>query len=230
MADQNGSPNGNIGSVEEVRGVVIDVAFPERVPEIFHALELDVAPEGGRTEGRLICEVQQHLGDERVRAIAMDATDGVKRGDKVRDTGAPITVPVGKETLGRIFNLLGEPIDEGDEVKGDDRWPIHRPAPEVEDLTPSQEILETGIKVVDLLAPYAKGGKVGLFGGAGVGKTVLIQELIRNVAEEHEGLSAFCGVGERSREGNDLWLEMKESGVIDKDSDGRPTPDGSKVA
>ena len=132
------------------------------------------------------------------------------------DTGGPITVPVGKETLGRIFNLLGEVIDEGDEVKGDERWPIHRPAPEVEDLAPTQEILETGIKVVDLLAPYAKGGKVGLFGGAGVGKTVLIQELIRNIAEEHEGLSAFCGVGERSREGNDLWLEMKESGVIDK--------------
>jgi F-type H+/Na+-transporting ATPase subunit beta len=216
MTDQNGSSNGNIGSVEEVRGVVIDVAFPDHVPEIFHALEIDVPPEGGRTEGRLICEVQQHLGDERVRAIAMDATDGVKRGDKVTDTGSPITVPVGKETLGRIFNLLGEPIDEGGEVKGDERWPIHRPAPEVEDLTPSQEILETGIKVVDLLAPYAKGGKVGLFGGAGVGKTVLIQELIRNIAEEHEGLSAFCGVGERSREGNDLWLEMKESGVLDK--------------
>ena len=209
-------PRTNVGSVEEVRGVVIDVAFPDHVPEIYHALEIDVPPEGGRTEGRLICEVQQHLGDERVRAIAMDATDGVKRGDKVTDTGSPITVPVGEETLGRIFNLLGEPIDEGPEVQGDERWSIHRPAPEVEDLTPSQEMLETGIKVVDLLAPYAKGGKVGLFGGAGVGKTVLIQELIRNIAEEHEGLSAFCGVGERSREGNDLWLEMKESGVIDK--------------
>jgi F-type H+-transporting ATPase subunit beta len=205
-----------VGTVEQVTGVVIDVAFPGHVPEIYHALEIDVPPEGGRTEGRLICEVQQHLGDDRVRAIAMDATDGVKRGDEVLDTGAPITVPVGKETLGRLFNLLGEPIDEGPEVQGDDRWPIHRPAPEVEDLTPSQEILETGIKVVDLLAPYAKGGKVGLFGGAGVGKTVLIQELIRNIAEEHEGLSAFCGVGERSREGNDLWLEMKESGVLDK--------------
>jgi F-type H+/Na+-transporting ATPase subunit beta len=217
MADQNGSTqNGNVGTVEQVTGVVIDVAFPDHVPEIFHALEIDVPPEGGRTEGRLVCEVQQHLGDERVRAIAMDATDGVKRGDKVTDTGSPITVPVGKETLGRIFNLLGEPIDELGDVKGDERWPIHRPAPEVEDLTPSQEILETGIKVVDLLAPYAKGGKVGLFGGAGVGKTVLIQELIRNIAEEHEGLSAFCGVGERSREGNDLWLEMKESGVLEK--------------
>src|SRR4051795_9640999 len=213
MADQNG--NGNIGTVEQVTGVVIDVAFEGRVPEIFHALRIDIEPEGGRTEGRLILEVQQHLGDDRVRAIAMDATDGVKRGDKVTDTGSPITVPVGKETLGRIFNLLGEPIDEGGDVDVKERWPIHRPAPEVEDLSPSQEILETGIKVVDLLAPYAKGGKVGLFGGAGVGKTVLIQELIRNIAEEHEGLSAFCGVGERSREGNDLWLAMKESGVLE---------------
>jgi F-type H+-transporting ATPase subunit beta len=211
------SRNGHkIGSVEQVTGVVIDVAFPGHVPEIYHALEIDVPPEGGRTAGKLVCEVQQHLGDDRVRAIAMDATDGVKRGDKVVDTGSPITVPVGDATLGRIFNLLGEPIDEGGEVEIEERWPIHRPAPEVEDLTPSQEILETGIKVVDLLAPYAKGGKVGLFGGAGVGKTVLIQELIRNIAEEHEGLSAFCGVGERSREGNDLWLEMKESGVLDK--------------
>ncbi len=216
MAENGASGNGNVGTVEQVTGVVLDVAFPDHIPEIFHALRIDIEPEGGRTEGRLILEVQQHLGDDRVRAIAMDATDGVKRGDKVIDTGAPISVPVGKETLGRIFNLLGETIDEGEEVEGDERWPIHRPAPEVEDLTPSQEILETGIKVVDLLAPYAKGGKVGLFGGAGVGKTVLIQELIRNIAEEHEGLSAFCGVGERSREGNDLWLEMKESGVLDK--------------
>ena len=147
----------------------------------------------------------------------MDATDGIQRGDKVIDTGSPITVPVGDVTLGRIFNLLGDPIDDGDELPDDaERWPIHRPAPKASDLTPTQEILETGIKVIDLLAPYAKGGKVGLFGGAGVGKTVLIQELIRNIAEEHEGLSAFVGVGERSREGNDLWLEMKESGVIDK--------------
>src|SRR5690242_13228872 len=213
----NGSGNGHKeGAVEQVTGVVLDVAFPGHVPEIYHALEIDVEPQGGRTEGRLICEVQQHLGDDRVRAIAMDATDGVKRGDKVVDTGSPITVPVGEATLGRIFNLLGEPIDEGGDVDVKERWPIHRSAPEVEDLTPTQEMLETGIKVVDLLAPYAKGGKVGLFGGAGVGKTVLIQELIRNIAEEHEGLSAFCGVGERSREGNDLWLEMKESGVIDK--------------
>src|SRR4051794_11543026 len=216
MAENNGSGNRNIGTVEEVTGVVIDVVFPDHIPEIFHALEIEIDPAGGRTEGALICEGQQHLGDDRVRAIAMDATDGIQRGTKGIDTGGPISVPVGQETVGRIFNLLGETIDEGPEVEGDDRWPIHRPAPEVEDLTPSQEILETGIKVVDLLAPYAKGGKVGLFGGAGVGKTVLIQELIRNIAEEHEGLSAFCGVGERSREGNDLWLEMKESGVLDK--------------
>src|SRR4051812_42700063 len=183
----------------------------------------DAQPEhGGETGGdgdgppkrRLICEVQQHLGDDRVRAVAMDSTDGLSRGAEVRDTGAPISVPVGKATLGRIFNLLGEPIDGQGDVEGDENWAIHRDAPDVEDLVPTREILETGIKVIDLLAPYAKGGKVGLFGGAGVGKTVLIQELIRNIAEEHEGLSAFCGVGERSREGNDLWLEMKESGVL----------------
>ena len=164
----------------------------------------------------LICEVQQHIGDDRVRAVAMGGTDGLQRGTEIVDTGTPITVPVGDETLGRMFNLLGEAIDGGEEIEVEERWPIHRTAPTIEDLTPSQEIYETGIKVIDLLAPYAKGGKVGLFGGAGVGKTVLIQELIRNIAEEHEGLSAFCGVGERSREGNDLWLEMKESGVIDK--------------
>jgi len=146
----------------------------------------------------------------------MDATDGLSRGAEIRDTGGPITVPVGKGTLGRIFNLMGDPIDDAGDVEYDDRWPIHRSAPTVENLTPTREIFETGIKVVDLLAPYAKGGKVGLFGGAGVGKTVLIQELINNLAKEHGGLSAFCGVGERSREGNDLWLEMKESGVIDK--------------
>ena len=215
-AEGSSSNGSNVGSVEQVTGVVIDVAFPDELPEIYSALRIEIPAEESRTEQTLICEVQQHLGDDRVRAIAMDATDGLQRGHEVIDTGSPITVPVGKETLGRIFNLLGEVIDEGDPVKGDEQWPIHRPAPEVEDLAPSQEILETGIKVVDLLAPYAKGGKVGLFGGAGVGKTVLIQELINNLAQEHGGLSAFCGVGERSREGNDLWLEMKESGVIDK--------------
>jgi F-type H+/Na+-transporting ATPase subunit beta len=214
----------NVGTVEEIQGVVIEVAFAGDLPEIYNALEIDLeqfgeeegvsAGTGGG--GKLICEVQQHLGDDRVRAVAMDTTDGLQRGTEVRDTGGPITVPVGKQTLGRIFNLLGETIDQGDELDVEERWPIHRSAPEVEDLTPTREIFETGIKVVDLLAPYAKGGKVGLFGGAGVGKTVLIQELIHNIAQEHGGLSAFCGVGERSREGNDLWLEMKESGVLDK--------------
>jgi F-type H+/Na+-transporting ATPase subunit beta len=218
MAEENGNAesNGNVGRVEQVTGVVVDAFFPDQLPEIYHALHINIEETEQRRPMTLVCEVQQHLGDDRVRAVAMDATDGLQRGDDVVDTGGPITVPVGDATLGRIFNLLGEPIDEGPPVETEERWPIHRPAPDVEDLTPTQEILPTGIKVVDLLAPYAKGGKVGLFGGAGVGKTVLIQELIRNIAEEHEGLSAFCGVGERSREGNDLWLEMKESGVLEK--------------
>ncbi len=205
-----------MGRVEEVTGVVVDAVFPDELPEIYSAVTIEMPAEEEKEASQLVCEVQQHLGDDRVRTVAMDATDGLQRGAKVTDTGGPITVPVGDETLGRIFNLLGDPIDNGPAVEGTERWPIHRPAPAVEDLTPTQEMLETGIKVIDLLAPYAKGGKVGLFGGAGVGKTVLIQELIRSIAEEHEGLSAFCGVGERSREGNDLWLEMKESGVIDK--------------
>jgi F-type H+-transporting ATPase subunit beta len=205
------------GKVEEITGVVIEAVFPEDLPEIYNALEISMPPvEQGGDPITLVCEVQQHLGDDRVRAVAMDATDGLARGTEVRDTGAPISVPVGKGTLGRIFNLLGEPIDGAGDVEYDARWPIHRAAPSVENLTPTREIFETGIKVVDLLAPYAKGGKVGLFGGAGVGKTVLIQELINNLAKEHGGLSAFCGVGERSREGNDLWREMTESGVIDK--------------
>src|SRR6476620_2559401 len=208
--------NGNVGTVEQVLGVVVDVAFPGKLPEIYHALKIQVPEGDGRRPIDLVLEVQQHLGDDRVKAVAMDATDGLERGDLVVDTGSPITVPVGEATLGRIFNLLGEPIDEGEPVEADERWPIHRPAPEAEDLTPSQEMLETGIKVVDLLAPYAKGGKVGLFGGAGVGKTVIIMELIRSIAEQHEGRSAFCGVGERTREGNQLYLEMQESGVIDK--------------
>jgi F-type H+-transporting ATPase subunit beta len=216
MAESNGANGSNVGRVEQVTGVVVDAVFPDNLPEIYSAVTIETSGEGDGEPTQLVCEVQQHLGDDRVRTVAMDATDGIQRGDKVIDTGGPITVPVGDVTLGRIFNLLGEPIDEGDEVGETERWPIHRSAPEASDLTPTQEILETGIKVIDLLAPYAKGGKVGLFGGAGVGKTVLIQELIRNIAEEHSGLSAFCGVGERSREGNDLWLEMKESGVIDK--------------
>jgi F-type H+-transporting ATPase subunit beta len=201
----------NVGKIEEIQGVVIEAVFPDQLPHINNAITID------RGEGRiLVCEVQQHLGDDRVRAVAMDTTDGLARGVDVVDTGAPISVPVGEATLGRIFNLLGEPIDQAGPVDVKERRPIHAHAPKVEDLTPTTEMFETGIKVVDLLAPYAKGGKVGLFGGAGVGKTVLIQELIHNLAKEHGGLSAFCGVGERSREGNDLWLEMKESGVIDK--------------
>src|ERR1700729_2553682 len=216
----------NTGRIEEVQVVVVEAVFPGKLPEIYHAIRVR-RPEAARAEEEidiatgeeswLVCEVQQHLGDDRVRAVAMDTTDGLARGTEVIDTGAPITVPVGDVTLGRIFNLLGDPIDLGDPLPDDvERWPIHREAPQVDDLTPTSEMFETGIKVIDLLAPYAKGGKVGLFGGAGVGKTVIIQELIRNLAEEHEGLSAFCGVGERSREGNDLWLEMKESGVLEK--------------
>src|ERR671911_183476 len=212
MADENG----NVGRVEEIRGVVVDIGFPDKLPEIFHALRIDIPEADGRTATNLVCEVQQHLGDDRVRAVAMDTTDGLQRGDPVVDTGSPITVPVGDKTLGRIFNLLGDPIDEGDPVETDERWQIHRSAPEPEDLTPTQEMLETGVKVLDLLEPYAKGGKVGLFGGAGVGKTVIILELIRNIATKHGGLSAFCGVGERTREGNELYTEMQESGVIDK--------------
>jgi F-type H+/Na+-transporting ATPase subunit beta len=199
------------GRIEEIQGVVIEVTFPNgELPEIYNAITVP------RGEELLTLEVQQHLGDDRVRCVAMDSTDGLARGMEVTDTGGPISVPVGNGTLGRILNVLGEPIDNAGPVESTERWPIHRPAPNVENLMPTTEMFETGIKVVDLLAPYAKGGKVGLFGGAGVGKTVLIQELINNLAQEHGGLSAFCGVGERSREGNDLWLEMKDSGVIDK--------------
>ncbi|HEY4280733.1 MAG TPA: F0F1 ATP synthase subunit beta [Conexibacter sp.] len=200
----------NVGRIEEIQGVVIEAVFPDQLPHINNAITIQ------RADGVLVCEVQQHLGDDRIRAVAMDSTDGLARGTEVVDTGGPITVPVGRATLGRIFNVLGEPIDLGGDVATTERRPIHAHAPSVEDLTPTTEMFETGIKVIDLLAPYAKGGKVGLFGGAGVGKTVLIQELIDNLAREHGGLSAFCGVGERSREGNDLWLEMKESGTIDK--------------
>jgi F-type H+-transporting ATPase subunit beta len=217
----------NLGRIEEIQGVVIEAVFPDKLPEINHAITVarsaaaaeEEAPgiSSGSGDGVLVCEVQQHLGDDRVRAVAMDTTDGIARGAVVTDTGAPISVPVGEVTLGRIFNVLGELIDLGEPLPDDvERRQIHQEAPRVEDLTPTTEIFETGIKVIDLLAPYAKGGKVGLFGGAGVGKTVLIQELIDNLAREHGGLSAFCGVGERSREGNDLWLEMKESGTLEK--------------
>ncbi len=205
----------NVGKIVEIRGVVIDAVFHGQLPSIYNALRIQVPEQEGRPAVDLIAEVQQHLGNDRVRAVAMDSTDGLPRGADVEDTGAPISVPVGQATLGRIFNVLGAAIDEGADVEGE-RWPIHRPAPAFEELEPTVEIFETGIKVIDLLAPYVKGGKVGLFGGAGVGKTVLIQELIRNIAAEHEGLSVFSGVGERSREGNDLWREMTESGVIEK--------------
>ena len=197
MAESNGNgAEQNIGRVEQVTGVVIDAVFPDGLPEIYSAIVIESRGDDQGLNTDLVCEVQQHLGDDRVRAVAMDATDGVQRGDKVIDTGNPITVPVGDVTLGRIFNLLGDPIDLGEPLPKDvERRGIHQEAPRVEDLTPTTEMFETGIKVIDLLAPYAKGGKVGLFGGAGVGKTVLIQELIHNLAKEHGGLSAFCVVG-----------------------------------
>src|SRR4051794_8117294 len=213
MPDQKNGQN--VGKIIEIKGVVIDALFTERLPEINTALRIALPEQDGREAVDLIAEVQQHLGDDRVRAVAMDATDGIPRGVDVIDTGAPITVPVGKQTLGRLWNVLGEPIDHGDELAaGAERWPIHREPPSFDQLQPTMEIFETGIKVIDLVAPFVRGGKVGLFGGAGLGKTVLIQELIRNVAREHQGNSVFAGVGERTREGNDLWLEMTESGVL----------------
>ena len=201
----------HIGTVTQVIGPVLDIRFPEGyLPALLNAIEV---PNG---DGMIIAEVAQHLGDNVVRAVAMTSTDGLQRGTQATDTGKPITVPVGDGCLGRIFNLLGEPIDERPAPKTKERWPIHRPAPAYDEQSTTTEILETGIKVVDLICPYAKGGKIGLFGGAGVGKTVLIQELIQNIATEHGGYSIFTGVGERSREGNDLWSEMKESGVLEK--------------
>ena len=204
--------NNNIGKITQIIGAVLDVKFGEdSLPEINDALEIT------RDNGeRLVVEVAQHLGDDTVRCIAMGPTDGLVRGMDVVATGAPISVPVGEATLGRIFNVLGEAIDEQPAPEGVDKMPIHRKAPAFEEQATSTEMLETGIKVVDLLCPYQKGGKIGLFGGAGVGKTVLIQELIHNIATEHGGYSVFTGVGERTREGNDLYYEMKESGVIDK--------------
>ena len=202
------------GKITQIIGAVVDVKFEEELPEILTALECN---NGGN---RLVLEVAQHLGESSVRTIAMDATEGLKRGDEVTDTGAPIKAPVGPETLGRIINVIGEPIDERGEVKSSDNWPIHRAAPEFNDQSTETEILVTGIKVIDLLAPYAKGGKIGLFGGAGVGKTVLIMELINNVAKAHGGFSVFAGVGERTREGNDLYHEMIDSGVIKTDGEG----------
>jgi F-type H+-transporting ATPase subunit beta len=204
----------NIGKISQVIGAVVDVAFDGHLPAIQNALEVD------NNGQRLVLEVAQHLGESSVRTIAMDSTEGLVRGADATDTGAPITVPVGPETLGRILNVIGEPVDEGQPVKSAKQYPIHRPAPEYVDQSTEAEILVTGIKVVDLLAPYAKGGKIGLFGGAGVGKTVLIMELINNVAKAHGGYSVFAGVGERTREGNDLYHEMVESGVIKTDGEG----------
>jgi len=199
-------------------GPVVDIQFERgHLPEIYNAIKIEhKAESSGERDINLVVEAAVHLGDNIVRCVAMSSTDGLVRGMKAVDTGAPISVPVGNATLGRVFNVLGEPIDEAGEVKAEERHPIHRPAPSFEEQSTQEEMLETGIKVVDLLAPYAKGGKIGLFGGAGVGKTVLIQELIHNVAQEHGGLSVFAGVGERTREGNDLYHEMKDSGVISK--------------
>ncbi len=205
------------GKIVEVKGPVVDVKFDGILPSINDALKVNVsADENNGVAINLTLEVALHVGDGVVRCIAMDSTDGLVRGMKVVSTGSPITVPVGKDTLGRMFNVLGDPIDRGESLEGTERAPIHKEAPKLEDLSNKVEILETGIKVIDLLAPYIKGGKVGLFGGAGVGKTVLIQELIHNVAEQHGGISVFTGVGERTREGNDLYSEMKQSGVISK--------------
>ena len=200
----------NVGRVVQVIGPVLDVEFePEKLPELYNALVIE------QPGVRLVAEVQQHIGRNQVRAVAMSTTDGVVRGMPAVDTGDPITVPVGNAALGRILNVLGEPVDEGPAIPPDvERWPIHRETPKFVDLEPKTEVFETGIKVIDLIAPFVKGGKIGLFGGAGVGKTVIIQELIHNVALGHGGRSVFCGVGERTREGNDLYLEMKESGVL----------------
>ena len=201
----------NKGTVIQVMGPVLDIRFADdQLPSLLSAIEI---PNGEHT---IVAEVAQHIGDNVVRCVAMSSTDGLQRGTEATDTGAPISVPVGEECLGRVFNLLGQPIDNKPPVQGAENWPIHRPAPSYEEQQPATEILETGIKVIDLICPYAKGGKIGLFGGAGVGKTVLIQELIYNIATAHNGYSVFTGVGERTREGNDLYNEMTESGVIAK--------------
>ncbi|HQR18809.1 MAG TPA: F0F1 ATP synthase subunit beta, partial [Gemmatimonadales bacterium] len=204
----------NIGTVVQVIGPVLDVEFePGQLPEIYNALLLEDA--SGAQPIKLVAEVQQHIGQNQVRAVAMSTTDGVVRGMKIVDTGSAITVPVGNVPLGRILNVLGEPVDGGAPIPaGVERWPIHRETPKFVDLEPKTTVFETGIKVIDLIAPFVKGGKIGLFGGAGVGKTVVIMELINNVQKGHGGKSVFCGVGERTREGNDLYLEMEESGVI----------------
>ncbi|MGI4980407.1 MAG: F0F1 ATP synthase subunit beta, partial [Janthinobacterium lividum] len=206
----------NIGRVVQISGPAVDIQFDEKhMPPIYSALRITSEGFDIPTPMSVIVEVQQHLGEGRVRTIAMEATEGMVRGMKVYDTGNPIMVPVGRETLGRVLNVIGEPVDELGPVQTDKRMPIHRQAPAFDEQSTSEEMFETGIKVVDLIQPFLKGGKIGLFGGAGVGKTVLIQELINNVAMQHGGYSVFAGVGERTREGNDLWMEFQESGVID---------------
>src|SRR5262249_40079036 len=220
---------GGVGKVVQIIGTVVDIEFPpDQVPDLYNAVEIEVTGQAGAEHAleaelgapgdpnKVVVEVQQHLGNNWVRALAMTSTDGMQRGARAVDTGAPIRVPVGPATLGRLFNVLGEALDTQGAVNAEEQWPIHRKAPDFQNQETEAQILETGIKVIDLIAPLARGGKVGLFGGAGVGKTVLIQELIRNIATEHSGLSVFAGVGERSREGNDLWHEMQESGVIDR--------------
>ena len=216
MADEK------VGKVVSVIGPVVDVEFASgHLPSIYNALEIDAGDQPA-----IIAEVEQHLGENRVRAVAMTMTDGLQRGTKASDTGAQISVPVGPKTLGRVLNVLGEPVDFPDRpVPAEDRWPIHRAAPTLEDQSTELKMFETGIKVIDLLEPYLQGGKIGLFGGAGVGKTVVIMELINNIALKHGGVSVFGGVGERTREGNDLWLEMQESGVVHPDD-----PEKSRAA
>ncbi len=224
MATAAATTTNNMGRISQVIGAVVDVSFNGELPEILSALETD------NNGNRLVLEVAQHLGENTVRTIAMDSTDGLTRGQRVVDTGSQIRVPVGPKTLGRIMNVIGEPIDERGPIGAEQSAPIHAEAPLFVDQSTESAILVTGIKVIDLLAPYAKGGKIGLFGGAGVGKTVLIQELINNIAKGHGGTSVFAGVGERTREGNDLYHEFLDAGVIAKDAEGNPTPEGSKVA
>ena len=227
MTTKTKTQSGVTGAVVQVIGATLDAEFPVgELPEIYHALTIDLTRDGQPFQ--LVSEVQQHLGGNRVRAVAMASTDGVVRNMEVKNTGAPISVPVGDPVLGRVFNLLGEPIDKAGDLEVKERRPIHRSAPPFEDLTPETEVFETGLKVVDLLTPYSKGGKTGLFGGAGLGKTVLIQELINNVATKHGGYSVFAGVGERTREGNDLWNEMKSAKITQ--ADGSETSVLSKTA
>ena len=203
---------GTKGRIVQVIGTVVDAEFPpDRLPGIYNAVEIDMG-----TSDKLIAEVQQHLGNNWVRCLTMDTTDGLRRGAEVVDTGASISVPVGRACLGRLFNVLGHPLDGLGDVKADEHWPIHRPAPAMEERETAPQVLETGVKVLDLVSPFTRGGKVGAYGGAGTGKTVIIYELIRNIATEHGGFSVFAGVGERSREGNDMWNEMKATGVFDK--------------